>query len=79
MQGRASVSIELTDNERSFLEAQLRRHKAARSLSDRCRIVLRCGDGLSSKEVAAEFGHSEQTVGKWRGRFAEHRIEGLSD
>ena len=36
------------------LEAQLRRHKAARSLSDRCRIVLRCADGFSSKEIAAE-------------------------
>ncbi len=34
MRGRASVAIELSDEERSFLEAQLRRHKAERSLSD---------------------------------------------
>lgn len=79
MRGRASVAIALSDEERGFLEAQLRRHKAARSLSDRCRIVLRCADGLTSKEIAAELGHSEHTVGKWRRRFAEHRIEGLSD
>lgn len=79
MRGRASVAIKLRDEERAFLEAQLRRHKAARSLSDRCRIVLRCADGLTSKQVAAELGHSEHTVGKWRRRFAEHRIEGLSD
>ncbi|MBY8975899.1 IS630 family transposase [Rhodobacteraceae bacterium NNCM2] len=79
MHGRASVAIELSEQERGFLEAQVRRHKAARSLSDRCRIVLRCADGLTSKEVAAELGHSEHTVGKWRRRFAEHRIEGLSD
>jgi putative transposase len=79
MGGRALVVIELSEDERGFLEAQLRRHKAARSLSDRCRIVLRCADGLSSKEIAAELGHSEDTVGKWRRRFAEHRIEGLSD
>ena len=78
MRGRASVAIALSDEERGFLEAQLRRHKAARSLSDRCRIVLRCADGLTSKEIAAELGHSEHTVGKWRRRFAEHRIEGLS-
>jgi putative transposase len=79
MRGRESVVIDLSVEERRFLESQLRRHKAARSLSDRCRIVLRCADGLNSKEVAAELGHSEHTVGKWRRRFAEHRIEGLSD
>lgn len=79
MRGRESVAIDLSVDERGFLEAQLRRHRAARSLSDRCRIVLRCADGLNSKEVAAELGHSEHTVGKWRRRFAEHRIAGLSD
>ena len=55
MRGRAAVAIALSDEERGFLEAQLRRHKAARSLSDRCRIVLRCADGLTSKEIAAEL------------------------
>lgn len=77
MRGRESVVVDLSVEERGFLEAQLRRHKAARSLS--CRIVLRCADGLTSKEVAAELGHSEHTIGKWRRRFAKHRIEGLSD
>ena len=79
MRGRAAATIELSATERSFLEAQLRRHKAARSLSDRCRIVLKCADGFSSKAVAADLGQSAHTVGKWRKRFAEHRIEGLSD
>ena len=82
MRGRAAATIELSATERSFLEAQLRRHKAARSLSDRCRIVLKCADGFSSKAVAADLGqsaHTAHTVGKWRKRFAEHRIEGLSD
>ncbi len=79
MRGRASVVIDLSDEERAFLEAQLRKHKAERSLSDRCRIVLQCADGLTSKEVARELGHAEHMVGKWRRRFAEHRIEGLSD
>lgn len=51
MRGRASVAIELSDEERSFLEAQLRKHKAERSLSDRCRIVLRCADALTRKQI----------------------------
>lgn len=79
MRGRAPVAIELSDEERSFLEAQLRKHKAERSLSDRCRIVLKCADGLTSKEIVKELGHTEHTVDKWRRRFAEHRVEGLSD
>lgn len=79
MRGQASVAISLSDEERDFLEAQLRRHNAARSLSGRCRMLLRCADGVTSKEIAAELGHSEHTVGKWRWRFAEYRIEGLSD
>ena len=79
MRGRAAVAIDFSNEGRAFLEAQLRRHKAARSFSDRCRIVLRCTSGLSNKAVASELGYSEHTVGKWRGRFAEHRIEGLSD
>jgi putative transposase len=41
--------------------------------------VLRSADGLTRKEIADEPRHSAHTVGKWRRRFAEHRIEGLSD
>jgi putative transposase len=79
MRGRAPSPIELSDEERSFLGAQLRRYQADRPFSDRCRSVLRRADGLTSKDVAAELGHAEHTAGKWRRRFAEHRIERSSD
>jgi len=79
MRGRAAAEIILSVEERAFLETQLRKHKAARSLSDRCRIILLCAEGLPSKDVAARLGHSEHTIGKWRRRFADHRIEGLTD
>ena len=36
-------------------------------MSYRCRVILRCADGLSNKAVAAEFGVRERTVGKWAG------------
>ena len=49
------------------------------SLSDRCRMILRCADGLTNKAVAIELGVHEHTVGKWRRRFLKERIEGLSD
>jgi transposase len=42
-------------------------------------VILRCADGLASKEVAAELGLHEHTVGKWRRRFLRDRCEGLLD
>ena len=77
--GRPLAALVLSDEERSFLEAQVRRHRVARSLSDRCRMILRCADGLGNKAVAAEIGVHEHTVGKWRRRFVKDRIDGLSD
>ena len=38
-----------------------------------------CAAGKSNKEVAADEGVWPQTVGKWRGRFLEARLEGLAD
>ena len=47
-------------------ERQARRRRVARSLSDRCRMILRCADGLTNNAVAIELGVHEHTVGKWR-------------
>ena len=77
--GRPNVGLLLSDDERRYLERQVRRHRAPRSLSDRCRIILRCADGLTSKQVGAELGFHEHTVGKWRRRFQADRLEGLVD
>ena len=62
MAGRQADVLELSAADRTFLESQVRRHKAPRSLSDRCRMVLLCADGLQSKEVAERLGVHEHTV-----------------
>ncbi len=77
--GRPIEPLAVTADERAYLERQVRRHRVARSLSERCRIILRCADGLQSKVVARELGVHEHTVGKWRRRFLSHRIDGLLD
>src|SRR3981081_3209797 len=77
--GRPTAPLVLSSEERDYLERQVRRHRVARSMSERCRIILRCGDGLPSKVVAIELGVHEHTVGKWRRRFLKDRIEGLLD
>jgi transposase len=77
--GRPIPPLVLSAQERTYLERQIRRHRVARSLSERCRVILRCADGLASKDVAAELGLHEHTVGKWRRRFLKDRCEGLLD
>jgi transposase len=45
----------------------------------RARIVLGCAAGEQNKQVAIRLGVCENTVGKWRRRFAEQGLEGLRD
>lgn len=77
--GRPVAELTLTDEERETLVRWSRRAKSSQALAQRCRIVLGCADGRSNQEVAAEVGVWPQTVGKWRRRFLEKRLEGLAD
>src|SRR5438105_6969473 len=77
--GRPIAPLVLSSDERAYLERQVRRRRVARSLSERCRVILRCADGVPSKSVASQLGIHEHTVGKWRRRFLKDRIEGLLD
>jgi transposase/transcriptional regulator with XRE-family HTH domain len=69
----------LTDIEREQLVRWERRRKSSQALALRSRIVLRCAEGRSNTEVAAACGVSAPTVGKWRRRFCELRMDGLCD
>ena len=77
--GRRAAAIELEASERETLEAWRRRRKTANSLHVRAGIVLDCADGLPGKEISKRHGVSQQTVTKWRHRFLEQRLAGLSD
>lgn len=77
--GRPVTEIQLSKEERATLEAWLRRHKTCRGLSERAKIILLIAEGLDGCEVANEVGTSNQRVCKWRSRFIESRLEGLSD
>lgn len=77
--GRPLAVLVLTGEERDQLVRWQRRRKSSQALALRSRIVLRCAAGVSNKRVAAELGVSQPTVGKWRSRFCEMRLDGLSD
>jgi transposase len=69
----------LSDEEREVLAGWSRRRKTSQALALRSRIVLRCAEGGTIGEVAEDLGVSRPTVSKWRSRFADARLEGLSD
>jgi transposase len=77
--GRPTVQILLTDEERQTLERWARRRTSSQALALRCRIVLACAEGLSNVEAGKRLGVHAATVGKWRGRFAKRRLDGLVD
>lgn len=76
---RAKAAIVLNDAEHEQLDAWARRRKTAQALATRSRIVLECAKGIDSKTVAQRVSVSEQTVSKWRNRFAVSRLDGLLD
>ncbi len=77
--GRPKTPLELTGEEREQLARWVRRAKSSQALALRCRIILACGEGLDNKTVAEQVGCSQNTVSKWRARFLEARLDGLTD
>lgn len=77
--GRPLKELVLSDDERSKLEQWARRPKSAQRLALRSRIVLACASGQSNTQVAQRLQVTMPTVGKWRSRFLEGRLEGLVD
>jgi transposase len=71
--------LALTDREREQLVRWERRRESSQALALRSRIVLACAQGRSNTEVAEAVGVTASTVGKWRRRFCELRLDGLWD
>lgn len=77
--GRKLEPLELTRTEVEVLEGWARRRKTAQGLSTRSRIVLHAAKGWTNSAVAEHMHVTRVTVGKWRRRFLEHRLDGLVD
>jgi transposase len=77
--GRRKARLVLDEAERAQLIRWARRAKTAQYLALRAKIVLRCAEGGTNKEAAADLGVDESTVERWRARFIARRLDGLHD
>jgi transposase len=71
--------IVLSEEEEEALLARARSARSAYRDRLRARIVLAAAAGATNAAIALAVGVCQDTVRKWRGRFAVHRLPGLRD
>lgn len=71
--------IVLSGDEREHLEAAARRYTAPYAEVVRAKLILLAADGLENEVIGHKLDMPRQIVSKWRKRFFEHRLDGLSD
>ena len=74
---RRACAIVLTGEERETVVCWSRGRRTQARLVLRARIVLLAVVGKMNKDIAREVGTSQETVGRWRLRFARKRLPGL--
>lgn len=74
---RKAQSISLTEEQRAALTKWSRGRSTPARLVLRARIVLLAAGGKTNQEIAEEVGADQNTVGRWRRRFAESGPEGI--
>src|SRR5947209_4123273 len=77
--GRPLTPITLTDDERLTLSTWSRRPTTAQRIALRARIILAAAGGRSNIAIATDLRVPVDTVGRWRRRFLDRRLEGLTD
>lgn len=78
--GRSTaVAVRLNEATRAVLQQLASSAKAQVRQVLRARIVLAAADGDSNGSIARQLAVSVNTVRQWRGRYAQHGLEGLKD
>ena len=79
LMGRPKKPLVLTADERRQLDSLARRSRSRPWIARRARIVLACAEGRDNQTVARRLRVAPATVGVWRARFVEQRLDGLLD
>ena len=76
---RPTSPFALTPSDRAILQGWLRMSTLEQSLALRARILFLLADGLTPKVISEQLQVTPPTVFKWRKRYLEAGVEGLSD
>jgi len=71
--------VRLRRGDRQKLEARCRSPLIIQRDLKRARIVLLAAQGRSTRSIAQEVGVQPRIVSLWRGRYADHGLQGLDD
>ena len=74
---RIAPEIILTKDERAVLMKLVGSKLTSIRLEQRAGIVLLAADGVQNKEIAEMLGIGRVQVGRWRERYAMHRLSGI--
>ena len=74
---RRAPVIELSEDDRKWLEQQTRSGLTAVRLAERCRIVLLAAAGKSNEQIGLRLQISRIKAGRWRGRFFAQGRSGI--
>src|SRR5215216_4847229 len=74
---RIAPRVELSDEDRSWLEKVSRSRVEAVRLSERALIVLPAADGKTNREIGMSLGITEEKAARWRGRFNDQGRTGI--
>src|SRR5580704_3988108 len=77
--GRPLPALELTAEERRELSGFAASRSLPHALVSRAQLVLLAAEGVPNGEIGERLNWSKPTVGKWRQRFVEDRLQGLYD
>lgn len=75
---RVAPKVDVSDEQREALRALANGRRTEVRVALRAEIVLAAATGLENTEIASEFGVTRETVGRWRSRFIEAGIAGIT-
>jgi putative transposase len=77
--GRPKAELILSEDESVQLSSLARSRSLPHALVARAKAILWSAEGVSNSEIAGRLRWTQATVGKWRRRFLERRVQGLYD